>query len=350
MRNRLVYAITLVVACGGSSSSTVDSGSGGHDGAAGDGAISIDDACTQSATQRCTKLETCSNPDLEKRFGDLATCEAREKLTCVDALGAPDNANTAAAVAGCTAAITGESCADFLADKDPPAACQTLAGSAAAGASCQFAAQCATAFCATSVDDVCGTCAAQPAVGTSCADQGCGQDLICVATTQLCQEPGESGGGCSRDLPCDDDLTCVGSDLGSGGSGTCTPDVETAGSACDRTHKTGAACDPDAGLVCDGLTNQCVAQPIVGAGAACGVIDGVDTLCEAAATCQPVDAGSGSGSGSGSAGSICVANADDGGACDPALGVACLTPAKCVPTGSGSSAGTCVLAGSATCP
>ena len=349
MRTRLRFAyvcshvLAVVVACGGSTNSKQPDSSPGTDGGGGgDAGLTADEACTQSAAMRCSKLQTCSNPDLQKRFGDLSTCQSREKLLCIDALAAPGTANNPAAVAGCTAAVAGESCDDFLADKNPPTACQAQMGSAGDGASCQFDAQCGTAFCAQAAHEVCGTCEPQPSVGTSCAVTGCGQDLICVAATQLCQEPVAAGSACSKTAPCDDDLTCVGSGVGSGGTGMCVQDVGTAGGSCDHTHKAAAGCDLDAGLFCDTLTDQCVAQPIVGPGNPCGLINGVQTICLSASTCQP--AGSGSGSGS-----ICIASADDGSACDPSVGLDCLTPASCVATGSGSTAGTCVLAGSGTC-
>jgi hypothetical protein len=91
-------------------------------------------------------------------------------------------------------------------------------------------------------------------------------------------------------------------------------------------------------LFCDTLTDQCVALTFAAVGSACGTLNGIDVPCASAATC-----GSGSGA-------ICIATAGDGSDCDPDQGVNCFTPARCVPAGSGSSAGTCVLPGTTTCP
>jgi len=300
MGTRLLYLTTVATlgfACGGSSHNKTDA-AGGSDSGTVDG-LTANAACTESATMHCTQLQTCSPTDLERRFGDLTTCEARIQLQCTDALNAPGTANTPENVVACATATTAESCTDFLSDKTIPEVCTTKMGSDGDGSGCQFAAQCSSAFCAFATDEVCGTCAAQPATGVSCVSQSCGQNLICVATTQTCQTPGQAGSGCSRDLPCDNALTCVGSGVGSGGSGTCVADIGSAGAACDHTHKTLPGCDTDLDLFCDTLTDLCVTQPIAAAGSACGTLNGIDVLCGSAATCQPL-AGSGSGSGSGS--------------------------------------------------
>src|SRR5579883_3479534 len=106
MRDRLAFIYAslfgMAVACGGSNHSThTDAATD----AAPDAALTIDEACAQSATNACTKLMTCSAADLEKRFGDLTTCETRQTLACTDALNAPGNANNPANVASCSAAI-----------------------------------------------------------------------------------------------------------------------------------------------------------------------------------------------------------------------------------------------------
>src|SRR4051794_39191891 len=54
--------------------------------------LSRDQACADLATARCGALMTCSAPDLARRWPDIATCEAREKLACTDALAAPQTA------------------------------------------------------------------------------------------------------------------------------------------------------------------------------------------------------------------------------------------------------------------
>lgn len=352
----LACALFCLTSCGGSSSGTVDSPAGGSADAPVIDAPPIDapptaaQACTTAAAQRCTKLATCSPADLSKRFGDLATCENRIALTCTEALAASDTGNTPDTTLACAAAVEAESCTDFF-TKAPPMACTTQVGPGSGA--CSFSAQCTTGFCSLGAADLCATCAPQPRVGDSCVTVGCGQDLVCVAATSTCQAPVAAAGACNKDLPCADGFTCVGaiaagsgSGSGSGTDGQCLAEVTTANTACDPKHKTGPDCSADAGLTCNTTSLVCVAQPLVGAGVACGLLDGVRTACTAAATCV---IGAGSGSGSGTTGT-CVAPAADGGDCDTVAGPDCLTPAKCVPTTPGGTAGTCQLPGSMTCP
>ena len=287
------------------------------------------DACTQVAAARCTRLQTCSESDLERRNGDLASCEARDLLACQEALIVPDTGNTPTNVIACANALNAQPCADFL-GKSPPAECATQMGPGSGA--CGFSAECETAFCAVPNNSECGTCAAPPVVGTSCADQGCGQTLVCVATTMTCQQPGAAGDPCSADLPCGDSFGCVAS------MDRCMPLVETVGAPCDPTNAMGPACRGDDGLVCDSMTKTCVTQPLAAAGQPCGpVTPGIFTGCTGAGTCVHA---------TGQAGT-CVGPAADLAACDTAVGPTCLAPARCVITSG--TAGTCQLPGSMTC-
>ncbi len=330
-RLSLAYALACLAACGSSNNASPDAPPA-------DAAVTADMACATSAMQRCLKLQSCSASDLARRFGDLATCVARDKLTCVEALAAPMTGNNPTAILACSAAIGAESCTDFF-SKVPPTACTTQHGPQTG--SCSFAAQCTSGFCGLATGALCGTCAPQPQAGDSCASIGCGQDLNCIATTMLCQAPVASGGACSRDLPCADGFTCVGSTVTPPANGTCMAEIATAGGTCDPRHKTGADCSIDGGLTCNTTTNMCVTQPLVTAGMTCGLANGVITRCEAAATCV-VPTGMTTGA--------CVAPAADGAACDSAAGPTCFAPARCVPTATGGTAGTCQLPGSMTCP
>lgn len=294
-------------------------------------------ACTALATSRCTRLQACSPSDLARRFGTLSACETREELACTDALAAPMTANSPSAVVACSQAIDAESCGELF-TKAPPAACTTQLGTGTGA--CSFSAQCATGFCAIEAGALCGTCATQPVVGTSCATASCGQALTCVTSTMTCQELVAASGACSRDKPCADGLTCVGANPQMAIDGICMAEVTATDGTCDAKHRTGADCSSDGGLTCDTTTNTCVAQPLAAAGASCGVMTGITTKCTGAATCvipAPQTVGT------------CVAPAADGAACDTVAGPTCLTPARCVPTTAGGTAGTCQLPGSATC-
>lgn len=303
--------VLFVAACGGSSVADQP-----------DAGLSAADACMQTAVDRCTKLMACSGADLDRRYGDLATCEAREQLTCIAALDAAGTGATPDTTLACGQAIAAEACTDYFV-KAPPAACTTQHGTGTG--TCTFPAQCASGFCAIADDSWCGTCAPQPAVGDSCATTGCGQTLVCVASTMLCQAPVASGGACSKSLPCADGYSCVGAT--DTASGVCTAEVATSGAACDNTLKTGPTCNADAGLTCDAKNKICVTQPVAAVGAACGGMNGIATRCDKGAVCDATT-------------NLCVAPAADGAACDDST--PCFTPAKCVN-------GTCQLPAAATC-
>src|SRR5437763_8665052 len=85
--------------------------------------LSRDQACTDLSTARCGELMTCSTADLTKRWPDVDTCEAREKLACMDALAAPQTAATPASDQACADALAAATCDAFLSGVQPPAAC-----------------------------------------------------------------------------------------------------------------------------------------------------------------------------------------------------------------------------------
>jgi hypothetical protein len=293
--------------------------------------LSRDQACSDFATARCGTLMTCSAADLQKRWPDADTCEAREKLACMDALAAPQTANSPAAEKACADALPDSGCAAFLSGVMPPSACLAKKGPRATGAACGFAAQCSTGFCSVADDALCGTCAAPPMPGDSCASSGCGPTMSCVSSTMTCQVPVAASGACGKDLPCGVGLSCVGSTTTT--MGTCQPEVATAGAACDPKQATGPNCSGGAGLTCDTQAKTCVAQPLAAANQSCGLIGTVRTACSAGATCSIP---------SGQTMGVCVAPAADGGACNTDTGPGCQTPAKCVN-------GSCQLPGSMTC-
>jgi len=316
--------VLFLVGCGSSHTTTVD-------------ALSADEACTQISTARCTHLQGCSTALLDRRWADVTQCEMREKLACTNAQQAANTAATPESVVACAQALAATTCDSFLAG-DTPQECLPLAGPGATGTTCEFAAQCASAFCAIAPNSVCGTCQTAPVPGSSCAAQGCGPTMVCAAATQQCVVPLEAGGSCSRGAPCGEGLACVGATMTT--PGTCTAQATTVGATCDPQRKTGPDCSAAAGLACDTTTKMCVMQPIVAAPMACGLVAGVDTRCSAAASCE-IPTGQTTGT--------CVAPAADGAACDITNGPDCLFPARCVTDGV-SNTGTCELPGATTCP
>jgi hypothetical protein len=293
--------------------------------------LSRDQACTDLATARCGALMTCSSADLQRRWPDADTCEAREKLACMDSLAAPETAATPTTMKDCADALAEEACPAFLSGDMPPTACLPQHGPRAAGAPCAFAAECASGFCSVADDALCGTCAAAPAPGASCATSGCGPTITCVKSTMLCQIPGAATAACSKDLPCEAGLACVGATTTA--MGTCQAEVTTQDAACDPKRMTGPDCSAAAGLTCDTQTMTCVQQPLAAANQPCGLIGTTRTACSGGATCV-IPQGEQMG--------LCVAPAADGGACNTDSGPDCETPAKCV-------SGTCQLPGSMSC-
>jgi hypothetical protein len=293
--------------------------------------LSADQACTAIAQDSCNELMMCSPADLMRRWPDLATCVTRQKLACTDALKAPKTANTPSHEDSCGAAIATEACDQFLSGVEPPMACVTPRGPGATGSPCSYPAQCSSGYCALASDALCGTCAAQPAAGDSCAMQGCGQTMNCVAATMTCQVPVAAGGQCGRGMPCIEGQVCVGATMTA--MGTCMAQGTTVGAACDVRTMTGPNCSAAAGMTCDTTTNMCAMQPLVGAGQTCGVVAGLLVGCSAGGTCQRA---------TGAATGMCVAPAADGAACNDTTGPSCTTPAKCV-------GGTCQLPGSMSC-
>ena len=299
---------------------------------------SAEQACSKEGSDRCAALMMCSPADLSRRFGDLATCEARETLACVDGVDAPKTGQTPQNEENCGEQLLAQSCDAYLSNVMPPTACEPPDGPGSNGAPCAFSGQCSSGFCAVPSYGLCGTCALAPAAGASCASAGCPLTMTCVASTMLCEVPVPDGGLCSAGLPCASGLACVGSSTTT--MGACTVQPTTVGASCDASRKLGPDCSGDAGLVCDSTTNTCVTEPLVAASQPCGTMNGVFTGCTGGATCMRP---------SGGATGTCVAPAADGAACDTLNGPTCLTPARCVTGGSGSTAGTCQLPGSMTC-
>jgi hypothetical protein len=145
------------------------------------------------------------------------------------------------------------------------------------------------------------------------------------------------GGACGRTAPCSPGLSCVGATATA--MGTCMTAAISAGTACD--NQAGPGCARELGLYCNTTSASCTTVQYAGDGAACGVTSGGDLVDCQQGTCY------------GSVGTTvmgtCKANAADGAACDNTNGPLCTTPARCVPTSSGASAGSCFLPGTVSC-
>lgn len=294
---------------------------------------SAERACTDEAVARCTKFDSCGTNAIAVRFGDQATCQAREQESCVKALAAAGTSATASSTEDCATAFPSISCTDYL-NNTLPAVCQARPGQLALGAACAFPSQCQSRFCGIPKNGACGVCAALPAVGDSCADlTQCGPGLKCVDNGMTCASVTSSTGDtCDKDDPCGAGFSCVGAKPNATPAvqGSCQPAVQTLGAPCDPKRQTGAGCDPDLGLGCDPTSMVCVAVMVAAPGEPC---DGSLIVCSGSGGCSiPTGATTGT----------CQAAAADGVACDTASGPGCLNPARCVVAGTGT-AGLCGL-------
>jgi len=310
--------------------------------ACGKATITADEACSDLATVGCMKQATCTNGFGTGRvYGDMTTCLARQKESCLNALAAPAQGNSPALVEKCVADYATYSCSDF-GDNNPPADCAPVGARALDGA-CTFNGQCASGFCAKTKDTVCGTCAPAPAAGDSCAASNCGHDEICVTDTSgsLCQIRGTLNSTCSNANPCGTGLSCVGSTATA--SGTCQNALTTVGAACGGTMP---GCDNNIGLHCDGPAGTgktCMTTALVGDGMPCGTMGDGSFV-----QCQQGDCYTATGLITGGQQGTCKADASDGAACDTNLGPGCTPPARCITT-SGTTAGTCTIPLGSTC-
>ena len=344
----VVIAAVGLVGCGksssgagGSASTTTSTGSG----------VSAMKACTDLEHVVCTERDTCSMSGYLNNldYGSEATCEARLSASCVAALGAKGTAQTPTNLESCVSAYGSTQCPDFL-NNSPIPACAAPMGSVAVGGACGAAAQCASGFCLVSPLALCGQCAAVPTPGASCLSEAeCGRDLACVkpagataTTTGQCAAWVAQGAMCDDTAhPCGAGLQCVGQTVGMALSGTCQTAVTTVGMACDAARKTGPACNGVDGLACVG--SKCVAITLVAGGQMCGLVGGGFTACQAGGLCKKALVTDKTGT--------CVAPAAEGAACDvdPSIGPPCLSPAKCVTSAPGATAGTCTLPDASKC-
>jgi hypothetical protein len=343
------------LACGGTSAGSAattpsDDGGASTDASA-DGAADGTQACTDYATARCQKADSCTaGLASRERFSDLATCIARGVLACKAALGATDTAATPAFFSSCAMALPMSSCADFQDAVNVPEACLNVAGSRANGAACSNSAQCTSSWCKVSPNAACGTCGDRPAAGAACnGDAECGARGLFCSKANTCEPLQAASAPCDDARVCGAGLSCVGQTKTL--PGACQPAGATVGAACDPKRTTAAGCDNRLGLYC-GVDDKCADVALVMAPSACGaLIDASDggadagpkdvtvTRCLAGASCAPTTAARGT----------CVAPAADGAACDTVNGPPCLSPARCILASDASTAGTCQLPGASAC-
>ena len=274
---------------------------------AGCGAITAEQACDEYVKALCERLSACAPPSVDLPFGDVATCQARTKLTCPERLVLPGTSLSPQRLADCAKAAQGLSCDDLIGGV-PPAACATLPGTVADGAACTADPQCKSTYCKPMAGG-CGTCAPRAKAGETCAGGECESGLTCYGQMGMrkCTAPATDGQPCTA-APCRGGLLCK--------AGVCAKQFG-AGVACAPLM---SECASAQGLYCNLTSKTCEAQKTANAGEACGFVMGAAVACRAGTSCKltpPMFSGT------------CVASAKDGEACNPAMSVGCLAPATC---------------------
>jgi hypothetical protein len=340
MKNRLIgFAVSCAVVVACSSSSGGGSGGGGDGG----GGLTAQQACTDLANARCSKLESCSAIRVSTAFANEPDCVGAYTTSCTTSLAAPSQGNTAAQTESCSQAYANWDCTDFLNDANIPAACGQQKGSVATGQACAFPGQCQTGFCAIVPAAACGVCAAPPVAAQSCADlTTCGPGLTCTTDTQECVVLAASGASCGKGAPCGSGLVCIGEDDAKNVMGMCQMGITTMGTACDPTDEKGPGCSHDAGLTCNSATKTCQPISVNAVGGDCGTVMNQTADCGASATCV--------GATSKESGK-CVAPANDGSACTPP-NPSCAALSRCIgkaAVGDAGASGTCETQSASNC-
>lgn len=268
---------------------------------------SPDAACAGGAEASCAWIERCNPFSLRTLYGDVATCAARIKLSCLEQFVPGSNAGPGD-IAACAAAVSALSC-----DGEPGEGreCQPKPGTRADGAACGNDWQCQSTFCKKSGGQGCGSCAARVKIGELCGGGGCEFGATCAPTSlteRRCVVPTGEGSICVSGF-CQSGLFCDG--------GVCRkPMYLGAGAACDPMQ---SSCDFQQGLYCHATMKVCTQVKYAGGGEACGgQQDGTLTLCGGGAQCPNPPTSP-----------ICVAPAKDGEACNLSMNLGCLQPAVC---------------------
>jgi hypothetical protein len=285
-------------------------------------------ACSDYAYAYCNKLVTCSPTLLVERYPDLRTCFNLQNDNCVNAIGSSTGGATALAREGCSQALPGWDCDDFLFYNNPPPSCTLLTGTATNGNACGFDSQCQSGFCQITPGSLCGAC--QPALspGAPCTNLvSCALvALFCSGTTGQCTAHSTVGQACDSLHDCVNGLGCV--------MGVCQNGVSVPGATC-ISPPNGPGCDLRVGLECNGMTGTCAPVQLAGYGQPCGFLSEEEVPCAAGGTC--IDG-------------VCTVLGAEGAECDViAGGSGCISPARCVLDSDSGTRGTCQIPNGTLC-
>ncbi len=276
-------------------------------------------ACADFAYAFCTHLSQCSPTLVQLRYIDEPTCEANQTASCVASVNAGSSGATPTYEETCSQVLSTKwTCADFLDYVNAPPECATPSGRLANGSPCALFGQCQSAFCATTIGNNCGVCAAPPNAGDSCATTGsCGRGLDC--SNGVCVDFASLGNACGTSQPCAEGLGCA--------NGTCQTETEVANQPCEGTEN--ALCDFATGLVCNTMSSICQTVEFATSGQPCATAsDGQRITCVGEATCTN---------------GMCSAVSSMSGPCDIVNGPICISPLRCIVTVDGGTSGTCTV-------
>jgi len=274
-----------------------------------DAGPSAKEGCETLAIARCDRMDRCSPHMLQATYGDIPTCQAREKLSC-DGYAFAGVAFTGKELNTCAVELNQVACNDFLRGT-MPASC-TKPGTLERYAPCGSDIQCKSGACGTH-GKACGTCTLVARAGDDCKELNCGASAACLSGS--CVKLGKVGASCdSARLPCLTGLACS--------LGKCVEPIRNEEDACEPESSN---CDVTAGLYCDREVKQCRPVTLAAIGEDCGFLNRVYVTCKSGALCS---------------GGQCVAPASEGASC--ASDLQCAAPARCL-------GGKCGIVGSVAC-
>jgi hypothetical protein len=312
--------IALVAACGSSDSATIppDNDAGPTNQPDGsptppDGSVAsdsgqdsgpatpvVDADCAAFADGYCDLLKRCYPILLGGT--DEASCKARAGLGCAISIQSPGAAKPPQT---CSAAVKAAMCTSNLTDIDPT--CHVL-GTIADASPCEHDNQCQSGSCPKKgVTGPCAVCAPRALENASCQAADCNYGLQCAGG--ICVKPVAKDGVCAKDK-CAPPNRCVAGTCQTPKAvdATCTSAPPTGDDPCDAVN--GQFCKP--GALGPG---KCAAITFADPGASCGFVNGGLVGCKGNAQCTQ---------------GKCVANADDGAACNTTSGPGCTGPAECL--------------------
>ncbi|MEY4579991.1 MAG: hypothetical protein RL701_4694 [Pseudomonadota bacterium] len=277
-------------------------------------------ACQSFSQTLCTRLMQCAPSLVERTYGDLATCTARNVQVCVARQQTPDVVSSGPGLDACTQALANVECGALF-DNNLPMACQFAPGARLDGQACGDDAQCASTRCARAADAACGTCTALGHAQAPCrASSDCVLGFVCSAGF-VCAAGRRLDESCNEREPCAFPSTCA--------VGRCSAALGS-GAACDFSND---RCDRYNGLACSGSPALCRPWLQAPAGQPCGSTAVGWVECYAGARC---------GIAAGATAGTCEGPVTDGATCVPVSGPACLSPARCI-------GGVCRLAAAGEC-